>query len=76
MGHPKRTVSDTITVELQDGRRVIGRRTIEGTRKLFQTIYYGTEKTFDGHPYAPTETVYMDSVARIILRELIGKQSG
>lgn len=66
----KRKVSDKISIEIA-GKEFVGHRTIEGTRKLFQTIYYVGESRYDGHPYKPGEQSIMNSVARNILRELI-----
>ena len=66
----KRIVSDEVSIQIA-GKEFVGQRTIEGARKLFQTIHYGGDSRYDGHPYKPGEKTVMNSVARIILRELV-----
>lgn len=66
----KRTISDSITVE-RNGQTHTGSRLIEGTRKLMQNISYMGHSKWDGHQYSPFEQATMDSVARLILHELI-----
>jgi hypothetical protein len=59
-----------ITIE-REGKTYIGERTITGTRKLRQTIQYqGISKT-DSYPYEPHQKNYMNSIARLILGEII-----
>lgn len=66
----KKINSDSISIE-RGGHKFVGHRTIEGTRKLFQTIHYGTTSKADGHAYKPGEGTYMNNIARTILRELV-----
>ena len=54
-----------------EGRIIEGTRTIKGTRKLFQTVSFGGSSKPDGHPYKPNEEVYMQHIARVLLRELV-----
>ena len=70
MSEAKKIVNGEISIETS-GREFVGRRSIEGTRKLLQTIHYGTESKHDGHAYRPGEEAQMDSIARSILRELV-----
>jgi hypothetical protein len=59
-----------ITTEI-DGKTYSGSRLVEGTSKLFQTISYRDRSRFDGHQYKPSEAATMESIARIILGELV-----
>jgi len=70
----KKTHRYSITTEIS-GKTYAGSRVVEGTRKLFQTIYYGSQSRFDGHQYKPNEEATMESVARIILGELVRESS-
>lgn len=59
-----------VTIE-RGGQTYVANRTITGTRKLSQTIeYQGIVKT-DAYPYTPHQTNYMNSIARLILGEII-----
>jgi hypothetical protein len=59
-----------VTIE-RDGKTYVANRTIMGTRKLSQTIeYQGIVKT-DAHPYTPHQTNYMNSIAQLLLSEII-----
>jgi hypothetical protein len=64
---------EELTIEYK-GKEYTGRRIIEGSRKMFQTIYRGPRSKYDGHPYGPGEEATMNSVARIILRELVEEE--
>jgi hypothetical protein len=66
----KATRREEISIE-QYGTTYRGSRVVEGTRKLFQTIYYGGESRFDGHAYRPGEEAYMRAIAETILGELV-----
>ena len=70
----KQTYRYSVTTEI-DGKTYTGSRIVEGTRKLFQTIYYGHQSRFDGHPYKPSEEATMEGIARIILCELVRESS-
>ena len=61
---------DPITIEYR-GRSYRGHRVVSGTRRVTQRIYYGTRSRDDTHAYKPSEGEYMESIARIILRELV-----
>ena len=52
-----------------DGVIYTGSRTIEGTRKLFQTIYYSGKSRYDGHAYQSDSS--METWAKVILGELV-----
>lgn len=73
----KATRNENISIEI-DGVTHHGSRVIEGTRNLYQTIYYGGASRYDGHMYRPGEESYMRSVAILILSELVreSKKSG
>jgi len=61
---------DTITIRM--GKRTFtGDRVMRGRQQLLQTISYAGRQKHDGHPYAASERALMDTVARIILRELV-----
>lgn len=66
----KSLTEDTITAQM-DGQTYSGRRTVTGTRTLYQTIYYGTAHKKDGHPYSQSERLAMDNIARMFLLELV-----
>jgi hypothetical protein len=70
----KKIRHDSITITIND-KQFVGERTIEGTSKLFQTIHYHANSKFDGHPYRPHESANMDSIAKVILGELV-RESG
>ena len=53
------------------GKTLEGTRSIQGTNRLFQTIYYGGYSKFDGHPYSPGQECLMENIAKTILRELL-----
>lgn len=54
------------------GQLCHGHRIIDHRRdRLFQTIYFGTERRADSHAYRPDEGEYMAEIAKIILRELV-----
>jgi hypothetical protein len=61
---------DVITIEL-DGESYLGRRSITGSRSLYQSVSYGSSVKKDGHSYSPAEKPLMDSVARMLLIELV-----
>ena len=61
---------DTITIEYR-GRTYSGHRVVSGTRRVMQRIHYGERSKEDAHAYKPSEGEYMESIARIILRELV-----
>lgn len=65
---------ESLTIEYR-GRQYTGRRTITGSRKMFQTVYYGGRSKDDGHPYKPGEEANMRLIAEIILRELVEEES-
>lgn len=73
MGSTKRVSNEPLTIEI-GGRVFHGHRTVEGTRKLFQTVWYGDVSKSDGHSYRPGEEVLMKSIAHTILRELVQEQ--
>lgn len=48
-----------------------GSRTVEGTNRLFQTVYYGGRSKFDSQRYSPSQETLMEVIAKVILRELV-----
>ncbi len=69
---PKRIQHDKISIE-RNNETYEGLRTIEGTRKLFQTILYAGLSERDNNSYKPDEKDYMNRMARLILGELVNK---
>ena len=61
---------DTVSIT-KDGKEYHGRRMVEGTTKLLQTVYYGDSSRYDGHPYKQHEYAIMDAIAKAFLRELV-----
>lgn len=70
----KARTSRTVSVEVES-QAFSGTQIIEGTRKLYQSIEYNGRTKHDGHPYKPGEDAYMNSIARIILGEIV-RESG
>lgn len=65
-------IEEGLTIEYR-GKSYTGRRSVSGSRKMYQTIYYGGRSRADGHPYRPGEETNMKMIAKIILRELVEK---
>lgn len=63
---------DEITIEM-DGKIHTANRTIVGTRKLYQTVEYKGITKNDTHPYKPDDTIYINSMARVLLKEIINE---
>ncbi|MFA4907841.1 MAG: hypothetical protein WC602_06215 [archaeon] len=66
----KNSRREDIKVEFE-GKEYHGYRIIKGSNKIFQTIFYKHYNEFDGHPYKPSEGVYMETHAKIILIDLM-----
>jgi hypothetical protein len=64
---------EDLTIEYR-GEQYTGRRLITGSRKMYQTIYYGGRSKVDGHPYRPGEETTMVLMAKTILRELVEEE--
>ena len=64
---------DAIVIDYQ-GKQYTGRRSITGTRKMYQTIYYGSRSKDDGRQYKPGDETNMKLIAEIILRELVDEE--
>lgn len=59
-----------VSIEWQ-GETYDGTRVVNGTRRLFQEIYFRGRSKFDSHRYAPSDTKTMEVMAMVILRELV-----
>jgi hypothetical protein len=64
---------ESIVIEYR-GKQYTGRRSITGSRQMYQTIYYGGRSKADGHAYKPGEETNMRVIAQIILRELVEEE--
>ena len=53
------------------GKTYEGVRVINGTNRLFQTIYYGGYSRFDSHRYSPGSECVMECIAKVILCEML-----
>ncbi len=67
-------MSDEDVTTEYGGKQYTGQRSVTGSRKMYQTIYYGGRSKADGHPYRPGEETTMKVIARIILRELVEEE--
>lgn len=54
-----------------DGKTYEGYCTIEGTKKLFQTVHYNSRTRFDSRAYKPSEDTLMRHFAKVLLGELV-----
>jgi len=66
-------MTEELTIEYR-GKSFTGRRSVSGTKTLYQTIYYHGRSKADGHSYESAEESTMRLVARTILRELVEDQ--
>lgn len=59
-----------VIIERQ-GKTYEGTRSIEGTNRLFQTIYYGGHSKFDGSRYSPGQESVMEGNAKRLIYEIL-----
>ena len=59
-----------ISTEIK-GRVYKGYRVVKGSRAIFQTIYFEDKNRDDDHRYKPGEENTMESIAILILGELV-----
>lgn len=64
---------DEISIEL-DGKTYTANVYTDGTRRIFQTIWYGGRSKKDTHAYRPGDQLEMTRVAKLILLELIREE--
>ena len=69
----KASYRDSLSIQYQGHTRE-GYRVIEGTNKLFQTIYYDSQSKADSHCYRPHEQRHMLLAAELILCELVREE--
>ena len=70
----KIVMNEEIHIEYR-GRTYSGSRSIRGTRKLFQTIYYNLSSKNDGHAYGAGQGSEMLNIAKRILLELVNENN-
>lgn len=67
---PKQEHTEPVATTI-NGTFYEGRRTIQGTRKLYQTIEFQNSSKPDPRLYHPGEENYMRAIATQILKELV-----
>src|SRR5262245_43982515 len=62
--------SEAVEIEM-DGRTYRGIRFVIGTDELRQAVHFGDLREIDPKPHSPRDADTMQSMARVILRELV-----